>query len=117
MRKTLEVLKKYIVYSKRCQSHFLRYFRIIYGVARVDVVYIRMPSAMMAMTAAAAAAAVAAASLVLSVIIHLTTYHRQHQSRGLLRPHWKIIRSHISDRVSSNKQELYLPTITATNDE
>jgi len=78
-----------------------------------------MPAAMMAMTAAAAAAvaAVAAASMVLSVIIRLTTYHRQHQSRGLLRPHWKIIRSHISDRVSSNIQELYLPTITATNDE
>jgi len=111
------------VYSKRCQNHFLRYFRIIYDVARVDVVYIRMPAAMMAMTAAAAAAAAAAAvavavaSMVLSVIIHLTTYHRQHQSRGLLRPHWKIIRSHISDRVSSNIQELYLPTITATNDE
>ena len=64
------------------------------------------------MNASAVAVAVA---VVLSVIIRSTTYRRQHQKHrfhGHLRRHWKIIRSPISDRLSSRTLELYLRTIT-----
>ena len=106
MRKTLEVLKIYIVYSNRCRVHFLRYFRIIYDVALTVVIQIRMS------TSGARAIAMEAAAAVLSAIIHSTTYHQKHRFRGHPRRHWKIIRCPVVEcaRVS----ELYLRTIIAT---
>jgi len=107
MRKTLEVLKIYIVYSNRCRVHFLRYFRIIYDVApTVVVIQIRMSMS--------GARAIAMEAAVFSVFIHSTTYHHRHQKhrfRGHPRRHWKIIRCPVVEcaRVS----ELYLRTIIA----
>jgi len=105
----MEVLKNIIMYSKRCQFHFLRCFRIIYDVAPTVVVFQIQISAVMA------GATAAAVSPVLFVIIHSTTYHHQlqkHRFRGHPRRHWKIIRCPVVEcaRVS----ELYLRTIIAT---
>lgn len=55
----MEVLKKYILYSKRCRRHFLRYFRVILNVAQTGVIQILIPVAVAAAAVAAAAAAAA----------------------------------------------------------
>lgn len=116
MRKTLEVLKIYIVYSNRCRVHFLRYFRIIYDVApTVVVIQIQMSAVTAGVAGATAAAAV---SPVLSAIIHSTTYHhrrQKHRFRGHPRRHWKIIRCPVVE--CARVLELYLRTIIAIRGE